>query len=154
MIKLKRVYDGQSATDGVRYLVERLWPRGVKKASLHLDGWIKDAAPGTELRKWFSHDPAKWEEFRRRYFAELDRAPETWEPILLAARHGTVTLLYSSHDTEHNNAVALREYIEHKKGSGTVRAGETSVRVETRQSHKKRNAGRGRGARSVSRKSL
>jgi hypothetical protein len=121
---------------------------------LHLDGWIKDAAPGTELRKWFSHDPAKWEEFRRRYFAELDRAPETWEPILLAARHGTVTLLYSSHDTEHNNAVALREYIEHKKGSGTVRAGETSGGVETRQSHKKRNTGRSRGARSVSRKSL
>jgi hypothetical protein len=121
---------------------------------LHLDGWIKDAAPGTELRKWFSHDPAKWEEFRRRYFAELDRAPETWEPILLAARHGTVTLLYSSHDTEHNNAVALREYIEHHKGSRTVRPGDTSGGVETRQSHKKRNTGRSRGARSVSRKSL
>lgn len=144
MIKLKRVYDGRSATDGVRYLVERLWPRGVKKASLHLDGWIKGAAPATELRKWFSHDPAKWEEFRRRYFAELDRAPETWEPILSAARHGTVTLLYSSHDTERNNAVALREYIEHHKGSRTMRPGETSGSVETCQSHKKRDT---RGAR-------
>ena len=112
MIKLKRVYDKRSSTDGVRYLVERLWPRGMKKTSLHLDDWLKDAAPSTELRKWFSHDPEKWKEFRRRYFAELDRAPEAWEPILQAARKGTVTLLYSSHDTEHNNAVALKEYIE------------------------------------------
>ncbi|MEX2264279.1 MAG: DUF488 domain-containing protein [Bryobacteraceae bacterium] len=112
MIKLKRVYDTRSSNDGVRYLVERLWPRGVKKASLHLDAWLKDAAPSTELRKWFGHAPEKWGEFRRRYFAELDRAPETWEPILLSARKGTVTLVYSSHDTEHNNAVALREYIE------------------------------------------
>jgi len=110
MIKLKRVYDARTSGDGVCYLVERLWPRGIKKTSLHLDGWLKDAAPSTELRKWFSHDPAKWAEFRRKYFAELDRVPESWEPIRLAARKGTVTLLYSSHDTEHNNAVALREY--------------------------------------------
>lgn len=149
MIKLKRVYDGRSATDGIRYLVERLWPRGVKKASLHFDGWIKDAAPGTELRKWFSHDPEKWEEFRHRYFDELDRAPEAWEPILLAARHGTVTLLYSSHDTEHNNAVALKEYIEHNKDTRTVRPGQASGSVGTRKSHARRNVGQGRGARSV-----
>jgi uncharacterized protein YeaO (DUF488 family) len=113
MIKLKRVYEEErSSTDGVRYLVERLWPRGIKKAELHLDDWIKDVAPSTELRKWFSHDPGKWEQFRRKYFAELDGAPKVWEPIRQAARKGTVTLLYSSHDTEHNNAVALKEYIE------------------------------------------
>jgi uncharacterized protein YeaO (DUF488 family) len=123
MIKLKRVYEEEAPDDGVRYLIERLWPRGIKKESLHIDGWLKDAGPSTELRKWFSHDPAKWEEFRRRYFAELDRAPETWAPILEAARKGTVTLLYSSHDTEHNNAVALKEYIEHKTGRRTRAAG-------------------------------
>jgi uncharacterized protein YeaO (DUF488 family) len=112
VIKLKRVYDKRSSTDGVRYLVERLWPRGIKKAELHLDDWIKDVAPSTELRRWFSHDPRKWPEFRRRYFAELDGAPELCEPIRQAARQGTVTLLYSSHDAEHNNAVALKDYVE------------------------------------------
>jgi uncharacterized protein YeaO (DUF488 family) len=114
MCKLKRVYEREESGDGVRYLVERLWPRGVKKTALRIDGWLKDAAPSTELRKWFSHDPAKWEEFRRRYFAELDRAPEAWAPIREAARQGIVTLLYSSHDAEHNNAAALKEYIERK----------------------------------------
>ena len=111
MIKLKRVYDKRTSTDGVRYLVERLWPRGITKASLHLDGWLKDAAPSTELRKWFSHDPEKWKEFQRRYFAELGRAPEAWEPIRLAAKKGTVTLLYSSHDAEHNNVMALKRFL-------------------------------------------
>jgi uncharacterized protein YeaO (DUF488 family) len=112
MIKLKRVYEKRSSADGARYLVERLWPRGIKKAELHLDDWIKDVAPTTGLRKWFSHDPGKWEQFRRKYFAELDRAPEVWDPIRQAAQKGTVTLLYSSHDAEHNNAVALKDYIE------------------------------------------
>jgi uncharacterized protein YeaO (DUF488 family) len=79
---------------------------------LHFDGWLKDVAPSTELRKWFSHDPKKWGQFRSKYFAELDRAREVCEPILQAARKGTVTLLYSSHDAEHNNAVALKDYIE------------------------------------------
>lgn len=114
MLKLKRVYEPEAAADGVRYLVERLWPRGVKKTSLHIEGWLKDAAPSTELRKWFNHDPTKWEEFRHRYFIELDRAPDAWEPIREAAGNGTVTLLYSSHDTEHNNAVALKEYVDRK----------------------------------------
>ena len=149
MIKLKRVYDERSSTDGVRYLVERLWPRGVKKASLHLDGWVKDIAPSTELRKWFSHDPKKWEEFQRRYFAELDRTPEVWEPILRAARKGTVTFLFSSHDTEHNNAVALRDYIEHNKDSGTLRRAGSYSSADTQQSQKKPKTGRGRGARVV-----
>lgn len=123
MIKLKRVYEDEDPADGVRYLVERLWPRGIKKTALRVDGWLKDAAPSTELRKWFSHDPEKWREFQRRYFAELDRAPDDWAPIREATRLGTVTLLYSSHDTEHNNAVALKEYIEHKAGAGTHAAG-------------------------------
>ena len=76
MRKLQRLYEAESLPNGVRYLVERLWPRGVRKAPLHIDGWLKDAAFSTELRKWFSHDPEKWEEFRRRYFAELERAPQ------------------------------------------------------------------------------
>lgn len=114
MIKLKRVYEEEAPDDGVRYLIERLWPRGVKKESLQVEAWLKDAGPSTELRKWFSHDPAKWAEFRRRYFAELDHATKAWEPIREAARRGAVTLLYSSHDTEHNNAVALKEYVERK----------------------------------------
>jgi len=94
-------------------LVERLWPRGVKKSTLKIESWLKDVAPSTKLRKWFSHDPAKWEEFRRRYFAELNTNPDAWQPLLVAARHGTVTLVYSSHDTEHNNAVALEEFSKH-----------------------------------------
>ena len=122
MIKLKRVYEEEAPDDGVRYLIERLWPRGMKKEALHIDAWLKDAGPSTELRKWFGHDPEKWNEFRRRYFSELDGASEAWAPIREAARRGTVTLLYSSHDTEHNNAVALKEYIE-RKISTRARAG-------------------------------
>lgn len=114
MIRLKRVYDARSRTDGMRFLVERLWPRGVSKATLQLDAWLKEVGPSTALRKWFSHDPEKWREFRRRYFRELDSRPEAWEPIVSAARRGTVTLVYSSHDTEHNNAVALQEYLQAK----------------------------------------
>ena len=114
MIRLKRAYDAMSRTDGTRFLVERLWPRGVSKATLQLDAWLKEVGPSTALRKWFSHDPEKWREFRQRYFRELDSRPEAWEPIVSAARRGTVTLVYSSHDTEHNNAVALREYVQAK----------------------------------------
>ena len=112
VIALERVYDSKPSGKGVRYLVERLWPRGVRKASLELDAWLKDVAPSTELRKWFGHDPERYAEFRRRYFAELDRNPDAWAPIVEAARKGPVTLLYSSRDAEHNNAVALKEYIE------------------------------------------
>lgn len=116
MIQIKRVYEPPSPHDGKRFLVERLWPRGVAKADLPLDGWFKEAAPSSELRKWFGHDPEKWTEFQRRYRAELDAAPEAWEPLAKAARHGKVTLLYSSHDTGHNNAVALLAYLkEHLK---------------------------------------
>lgn len=112
MILLKRAYDRASPKDGKRFLVERLWPRGIKKSELPLDGWLKDLAPSTELRKWFSHDPEKWSEFRRRYRAELQHNPEAWNPLLHAARHGTITLIFSSHDLEHNNAVVLQEFLE------------------------------------------
>jgi len=115
MFRLKRAYEPVSRADGIRVLVERLWPRGVSKAELHLDEWIKDVAPSTELRRWFSHDPEKWPRFRARYFRELDAAPEAWRPIVTAARRGTVTLVYSSHDEQHNNAVALREYLQRKR---------------------------------------
>ena len=110
-INLSRVYDHEPHMDGKAFLVERLWPRGVRKESIELDGWLRDVAPSGELRKWFSHDPALWEEFRRRYFAELDAHPQSWQPLVQAAASGTVTLLYSSRDQEHNNAVALRDYL-------------------------------------------
>lgn len=113
MIKLKRVYE-PGKDRGTAFLVERLWPRGVKKAQIAGAVWLKDVAPSTELRKWFSHDPRKWEEFQRRYQAEIKEHEVALQPILEAARHGTVTLLYSSHDTEHNNAVVLRDYLERK----------------------------------------
>ena len=114
MIKLKRAYEPVSRTDGARFLVERLWPRGVLKAKLRIGAWLKEVGPSTELRKWFSHDPEKWGEFRQRYFRELDSRPQAWQPIVSAARRGSVTLVYSSHDTQHNNAVALQEYLRKK----------------------------------------
>ena len=123
MIRLRRAYDKVTSEDGKVFLVERLWPRGVKKTALHLDAWLKDVAPSTALRKWFGHDPEKWQEFRRRYFGELDANPAAWEPILEPARKGHVTLVYSSRDTGHNNAVALKEYLEARlQGKGRVGA--------------------------------
>jgi len=116
MITLKRAYEKAASEDGTRFLVERLWPRGIKKTDLRLDAWLKDVAPSDALRRWFAHDPKKWPEFRRRYFTELDRHPEGWEPIRNAARRGLVTLVYSAHDTEHNNAVALKEYLQAHAG--------------------------------------
>ncbi|MGH9394582.1 MAG: DUF488 domain-containing protein [Terriglobales bacterium] len=112
MIALKRAYAAAAAADGCRILVERLWPRGIKKADLALAAWAKDAAPSTALRQWFAHDPAKWETFRRRYFAELRQHPQATAPLLAAARRGRLTLIYSSHDTTHNNAVALKQFLE------------------------------------------
>ncbi len=114
MIKVKRVYDPVEPDDGKRFLVERLWPRGIRKEALQMDGWLKDVAPSDGLRRWFGHDPKKWEEFRRRYFAELEAHPEAWRPLLEAARAGHVTLLFSARDPHHNNAVALREFLEAK----------------------------------------
>jgi Uncharacterized conserved protein len=110
MISLQRVYD-QRRSRGTHFLVERLWPRGIKKESLHFSAWLKEAAPSDGLRRWFQHDVAKWTEFQRRYRAELDQHPDAWAPILAAALHGDVVLLYSSHDIDHNNAVVLRDYL-------------------------------------------
>ncbi|MCM8748672.1 DUF488 domain-containing protein [Thermomicrobiaceae bacterium CFH 74404] len=117
MIRIKRVYEPPAAEDGQRFLVERLWPRGLRKDAMLLDGWLREVAPSDGLRRWFDHDPAKWDEFRRRYAAELDERPESWRPLLEAARQGPITLLFSARDTEHNNAVALKAYLESKLAS-------------------------------------
>jgi uncharacterized protein YeaO (DUF488 family) len=116
MIRIKRTYDPPSPGDGWRVLVERLWPRGMKKEALDADAWLKDVAPSTELRKWFNHRVDRWKEFRRRYGEELKANPETWRPILAAGRRGTVTLLYSAHDTLHNGALVLRDYLMERNG--------------------------------------
>lgn len=127
MIQLKRAYESDEKADGIRYLVERLWPRGMRKADLRLEGWLKEVAPSPELRKWFGHDPAKWSEFQRRYFSELDKNADAWTPILDAARHGRVTLVYSSHDAAHNNAVALKQYLDRKLQSRAERQPHTKA---------------------------
>ncbi len=111
-IRLKRAYDAPEISDGPRFLVDRLWPRGVKKEVLKLDGWLKELAPSDELRRWFGHDPAKWQEFQSRYERELDGKPEVWLPLLEAARQGKITLIYGARDDQHNNAVALKAYLE------------------------------------------
>lgn len=113
-IHVRRVYDHGTDGGGAQFLVDRLWPRGKRKDSLALDGWVRDVAPSDRLRQWFKHDPARWDEFVRRYNAELDAHPEAWEPLLDAASHGDVTLLFGAKDEEHNNAVALKQYLERK----------------------------------------
>lgn len=112
MIRVKRVYDPHEPADGSRFLVDRLWPRGMKKEKLPMDGWLKELAPSDTLRHWFGHGPAKWEEFCRRYDAELEDNSDAWRPLLDMARKNDVTLLYGAHDIEHNNAVALRSFLE------------------------------------------
>lgn len=114
MISLKRVYDGGNCGGAQCFLVERLWPRGIKKESLKMTAWLKDVAPSSGLRKWFNHDPAKWQEFHRRYYAELEKNPQAWEPIIEAASKGDVVLLFSSRDTQHNNAVVLKTFLDSK----------------------------------------
>jgi uncharacterized protein YeaO (DUF488 family) len=111
MIRIKRAYDAPARGDGRRILVERLWPRGMKKEALAADAWIKDVAPSTELRKWFDHRAERWEAFRRRYRDELDANIGPWQAILEAATQGSVTLLYSARDTLRNGAIVLRDYL-------------------------------------------
>lgn len=113
MFKLKRVYEVSSPEDGFRVLVERLWPRGVSKERAELDLWLKDVAPSPELRKWFSHDPAKWTEFQDRYAAELKHDNAALDLLKQKGKEGTVTLLYASHDEEHNGALVLKRYLDH-----------------------------------------
>jgi uncharacterized protein YeaO (DUF488 family) len=114
MIRIKRVYDSASSDDGAKFLVDRLWPRGVSKEKLQLTGWIKEVAPSDALRKWFGHDPKKWSEFQRRYISELKENPDAWKPLDEAARKGDVTLLFGAKDSEHNNAVVLKKFLEQK----------------------------------------
>jgi uncharacterized protein YeaO (DUF488 family) len=114
MILVKRAYEKPAKADGERFHVDRLWPRGVTKAALDIAAWLKDASPTNELRKWFGHEPAKWDEFRKRYFADLESKPDAWRPLIDAARKGTITLVYSSKELERNNAVALREFLTKK----------------------------------------
>ena len=110
-VKLKRAYERPSAGDGTRILIDRLWPRGVKKTDAAIDHWAKDIAPSTALRKWFGHDPALWQEFRNRYAAEVHEHREQMDRLRAVARRGPVTLVYSAHDEVHNDAVALRDFL-------------------------------------------
>jgi uncharacterized protein YeaO (DUF488 family) len=107
-IKLKRAYERPAADDGVRILIDRLWPRGVSKADAAIDQWAKDIAPSTALRKWFGHDPARWQEFRRRYVEELRHHPEQLARLRALAKQGPITLVFAAHDERHNDAVVLR----------------------------------------------
>ena len=132
MIQIKRTYDAPRRGDGRRILVERLWPRGMKKDAVAADVWMKEVAPSTELRKWFGHRVERWDEFRRRYRKELNASPSAWEPIVDASGRGTVTLLYSAHDVLHNGAVVLRDYLVERQAhqSRRKRRRQTSVTVD------------------------
>ncbi len=110
-IQIKRVYQPAARGDGRRFLVERLWPRGMKKEALVADGWMKEVAPSTKLRQWFGHEVERWNEFCKLYRNELDANPSAWTPLLKAARRGKVTLLYSARDTLHNGALVLRDHL-------------------------------------------
>jgi len=112
MIKIKRIYQEPDPQDGLRFLVDRLWPRGISKEQARVDRWLKEIAPSDELRRWFGHDPAKWDEFRGRYLAELKVQRSLLDEIVRQARKETVTLLYAARDEEHNNAVVLQELLE------------------------------------------
>ncbi len=113
-IKIKRAYEPASPGDGTRILVDRLWPRGLSKEKLKLDAWMKELAPSTELRKWFHHDVGNWAEFERRYFKELGQQPEKVDELRKQAKRHTVTLVYGARDETHNDAVALKKYLEKK----------------------------------------
>jgi uncharacterized protein YeaO (DUF488 family) len=115
VIKLKRVYEKPSEDDGERVLVERLWPRGLSKEKAAVDLWLKDVAPSDELRKWFHHDPARWEEFRERYWRELEHNRESVALLKKKGRAGTVTLVYAARDEEHNGALALQQFLKRRR---------------------------------------
>ena len=111
-IELKRAYDPPTPGDGRRVLVDRIWPRGVARDDLRIDAWLKELAPSSGLRKWFGHDPGKWQEFKERYARELDGRPDALASLFEMAKAGRLTLVFGAKDTEHNNAAALREYLE------------------------------------------
>jgi uncharacterized protein YeaO (DUF488 family) len=119
VVRLKRVYEPPAEEDGFRVLVERLWPRGISKEHARLDLWMKEAGASTGLRKWFGHDPAKWEEFRRRYYAEIAQRPEVLQVLReVLLTHDVVTFLFAAHDKDHNNAVALKEFFDKNGAPG------------------------------------
>jgi len=119
MIKAKRVYEPPGRDDGKRFLVERLWPRGIRKQALASAVWLKEVAPSAELRKWFDHRVERWDEFVRRYHQELDANHGAWTPLIEAAKQHTVTLLYSARDEEHNSALVLRDYLAEHASRGS-----------------------------------
>ena len=110
-VRLKRAYDPAAAGDGIRVLVDRLWPRGVRKVDAAIDRWIKDVAPSTALRKWFGHDPDRWQEFRLRYTEEINEHRDLLDELLTLARAGRITLVFAAHDELHNDAVVLRDIV-------------------------------------------
>jgi uncharacterized protein YeaO (DUF488 family) len=110
-VKLKRAYEPSADEDGIRILIDRLWPRGISKKNAALDQWMKEIAPSTALRKWFGHDPARWDEFRRRYAEELHQNAGLLDQLRSFARQGPITLVYSAHDELHNDAVVLRDLL-------------------------------------------
>jgi uncharacterized protein YeaO (DUF488 family) len=112
MIQLKRAYEKPSRDDGLRILVERLWPRGLTKESAAVDLWLKEVAPSSELRKWFAHDPAKWEQFQKRYWKELEQQEEAVQLLQQKSQQDTITLVYAARDEEHNGALALKQFLE------------------------------------------
>ncbi|MBS0366700.1 MAG: DUF488 domain-containing protein [Proteobacteria bacterium] len=114
-VRIKRAYEAPSVRDGARVLVDRIWPRGLRKADAAVEVWLKEIAPSTRLRQWFAHDPARWAEFRRRYRAELAGKAGLLTQLRASARNGKLTLVYSARDTEHNQAVVLREVLSCKK---------------------------------------
>ena len=116
-VNLKRAYEAPARSDGQRVLVDRVWPRGITKEEILIDDWVKDVAPSTALRKWFNHEPPKWNEFKRRYFRELEERPDTLKRLLAKARAGTMTLVFGAKDAAHNNAMALKEYLERHAGT-------------------------------------
>jgi len=124
-VKLKRAYERPAAGDGTRILIDRLWPRGVRKVDAAIDQWAKDIAPSTALRKWFGHDPARWQEFRSRYAVEVHAHLEQLNRLRALARKGPITLVYSAHDELHNDDVALRDFL---LGRPATRKAETAHR--------------------------
>jgi uncharacterized protein YeaO (DUF488 family) len=114
MVKIKRAYDPAERDDGRRILVDRLWPRGIKKENANIDEWLKDISPSNELRRWFSHDTAKWPEFKKRYMNELTKKIDLVERLRAEARKGVITLLFAAKDADHNNAAVLKESIDRK----------------------------------------
>ena len=117
-VKLKRAYESPEPGDGMRILIDRLWPRGIKKTDAAIDRWIRDLAPSTELRRWFGHRLERWPEFRRRYVAELQERPELLEEVRAATRAGPVTLVYAARDEAHNNAVVLKQLLSGEAAAG------------------------------------